>query len=98
MVTLKFDSSPLPVYYQVKYSADYTDVRHGKPWQSEVEVVLSVANMFAILFRQADARLLEKRGEIILFGDREHWLAFLENFGLTSNVRSRSSKVAHHRS
>lgn len=93
LVTLKFDSSPQPVYYQVKYSAGYTDVRHGKPWQSEVEVALSVANMMAILFRQADARLLEKRGEIILSGNTEHWLTFLENFGFKyvgKHTRSKS--------
>jgi len=39
-------------------------VRHGKPWQGEVEVALSVANMTEVLFRQADARSLEKSGVI----------------------------------
>lgn len=85
LVTLCFGRATAeepPLYYQVRYSAGYTDVRHGKPWQSEVEVVLSAPTMTGIMFRQSDAGLLEKRGEIAVSGSRPQWLAFLEAFGL----------------
>jgi DNA-binding HxlR family transcriptional regulator len=85
LVTLRFDSSVVdgpPIYYQVKYSAGYVDVRHGKPWQSEVEIALSAPTMTGLLFQQSDAGLLEIRGKIAGSGSRPQWLAFLENFSL----------------
>jgi DNA-binding HxlR family transcriptional regulator len=85
LVTLRFDATAAdgpPLYYQVKYSAGYVDVRHGKPWQSEVEIALSAPTMTGLLFRQSDAGLLEKRGEIVVSGSRPQWRVFLKNFGL----------------
>ena len=84
-ITLRFDivTNEAPTtYYQVKYTADYIDLRHGRTWQSEVEIGISRANMAALLFRDGDAGLMEKLGEIAVDGNRQHWLTFLDNFGL----------------
>ncbi len=85
LITLRFDSiaNKAPTtHYQVKYSTDYVDVRHGRAWKSEVEIGISLSNMAALLFRQGDVGLMEKMSEIAVDGDRQHWLAFLDSFGL----------------
>lgn len=91
LVTLRLgpliDAAP-PIYYQVKYSTGYVDVHHGKSWQSEVEIALSIANMATLLFRQGDAGSMEKHGEIIVSGHRKQWLAFLDNFGLKYSTKA----------
>ncbi len=89
LVTICFYSpaaEDLPLYYQVKYSAGYVDIRHGKPWQSEVEIALSTPTMTGLLFRQSDAGLLEMRGEITVSGSKPQWQEFLNNFGLNYNT------------
>lgn len=87
VVTFNFDSAgredPV-VSYQVKYAADYVDVRHGKPWLSDVEIDLSSKTMAAMLFRGESAKAFEKSGALTIRGDRDKWLAFLDDFGLTN--------------
>ena len=85
LLTLRVDPVAMndsPLYYQVKYSAGYADIHHGKAWHSDVEIALNTATMAGLLFRQGDAGRLEKRGEIAVAGSRPQWLAFLKNFGL----------------
>ena len=85
LVTLRLDSPTnpaVPTYYQVKYSMEYVDVHHGKPWQSEVEIALSIKNMTAILFGRGDAGAMERHGELMVSGHRKQWLVFLDYFGL----------------
>ena len=84
LITLRFDSianNALTTHYQIKYTTDYVHVRHGGAWESEVEIKISRSHMAALLFRQGDVGLMEKIGEIVVKGNRQHWLAFLDNFG-----------------
>lgn len=89
LVTLRFGSGANETqtfYYQVKYNPGYVDLRHGRVWQSEVEVAISAPSMAALLFRGGDAGLMERQSEISVLGNRKEWLAFLDNFGLKQSA------------
>lgn len=83
LITLKLapTTDANPVYYQIKYSSGYVDIHHGKPWRSDVEIALSIMDMMVILFRGGNATDLEKRGEIIVSGNKRDWAGFLDAFG-----------------
>ena len=80
---------PPSTYYQIKYVAGYVDVHYGRVWQSEVEIAISQTNMTALLFRNGDARLMERQGEIAVEGHKQQWFAFLDNFGLKGSSRGK---------
>ena len=69
--------------YQVQYSPNAVDVRHGLSWVSEVSINLSLKTYADIAFRQEDVTALEKKSEILIEGKYKAWINFLDSFGLS---------------
>ncbi len=68
-------------FYHVIYSSRSVDIRHCENNPSPVCVELSLKTYSIIAFRKGDATKLEKKGEILISGDKKLWTRFLDAFG-----------------
>jgi len=66
--------------YQVKFSPESVDIRHGENWEGVVSVSLTLKIYGDIAFRGVDASKLEQNSKIIIEGQRNIWIRFLDSF------------------
>jgi len=85
VVTFSFkeqDSQNRRQVYQVEFNSAGVEIRHGENRLIEVCVGLSLATYADMVFRNADASKLEKKGQLTITGDRKIWNNFASVFSL----------------
>ncbi|MDH5544610.1 MAG: helix-turn-helix transcriptional regulator [Gammaproteobacteria bacterium] len=79
-LTLHLTSARSVILYQIRYSPEYVDIRHGQSWVSELVVEMALLDFRRMAFQGVKASLLQEEKKIQLQGRAENWQKFLKSF------------------
>ena len=79
--------------YQYRLTADYPDVREGRPWLAELNVSGRMEAFRALFFGLESAEALLDRSALQLSGLVERWPDFLRAFGIAEQLDATAAAI-----